>query len=80
MPTEYPPLAMLIDGERYPGAGKDAIAVINPATGSTLAALPMAEAGDLDAGLPAGVMAIVLGRPAATSRESASRNGVAPIP
>lgn len=53
MPTEYPPLAMLIDGERYPGAGKDAIAVINPATGSTLAALPMAEAGDLDAALAA---------------------------
>jgi len=47
----YPELYMMIDGERVTGGGRRAHAVVNPATGETLAALPLADAADLDRAL-----------------------------
>lgn len=47
----YPELYMLIDGERIFGAGRRTHAVVNPATGTTLAELPLADAADLDRAL-----------------------------
>ncbi|ATY33533.1 NAD-dependent succinate-semialdehyde dehydrogenase [Sphingomonas psychrotolerans] len=47
----YPDLAMIIDGERVSGGGRRTHLVVNPATGATLAELPLADAADLDRAL-----------------------------
>src|SRR3954468_8968539 len=47
----YPSLHMMIDGERVSGNGRRTHAVVNPATGETLAELPLANAADLDRAL-----------------------------
>ena len=47
----YPPLSMIIDGERVAGGGRRTHSVRNPATGETLAELPLADAADLDRAL-----------------------------
>lgn len=47
----YPKLYMVIDGERVSDGGRDTHAVINPATGETLAELPLATPADLDRAL-----------------------------
>ena len=47
----YPDLAMIIDGERVAGGGRRTHSVVNPATGETLAELPLADAADLDRAL-----------------------------
>ncbi|MEO9129872.1 MAG: aldehyde dehydrogenase family protein, partial [Sphingomonas sp.] len=47
----YPSLHMIIDGERISGGGRRTHAVVNPATGDTLAELPLADAADLDRAL-----------------------------
>jgi succinate-semialdehyde dehydrogenase/glutarate-semialdehyde dehydrogenase len=47
----YPDLAMIIDGERVSGGGRRTHRVVNPATGDTLADLPLADAADLDRAL-----------------------------
>lgn len=47
----YPELYMMIDGERIVGGGRRTHAVVNPATGGTLAELPLASAADLDRAL-----------------------------
>lgn len=49
--TAYPSLHMIIDGERVSGGGRRTFDVVNPATGQTLAELPLADAGDLDRAL-----------------------------
>ena len=49
--TDYPSLHMIIDGEKVSGGGRDTFDVVNPATGETLAALPLASAADLDRAL-----------------------------
>ena len=49
--TQYPSLHMIIDGERVTGGGRRTHAVVNPATGETLAELPLADAADLDRAL-----------------------------
>ena len=46
-------LALYIDGSWRKGEGRDHHAVINPATGETLAQLPLATVGDLDEALAA---------------------------
>jgi succinate-semialdehyde dehydrogenase/glutarate-semialdehyde dehydrogenase len=52
--TSYPQtLGLYIDGEWLRGDGRDAIAVLNPATGETLADLPLASTADLDRALTA---------------------------
>ncbi len=47
----YPALSMIIDGERVAGGGRRTHSVRNPATGETLAELPLADAADLDRAL-----------------------------
>lgn len=49
--STYPPLYMLIDGERIAGDGRRTHAVINPADGRTLGELPLADPADLDRAL-----------------------------
>ncbi len=49
--TDYPSLHMIIDGEKVSGGGRRTFDVVNPVTGEALAALPLAEAADLDRAL-----------------------------
>jgi succinate-semialdehyde dehydrogenase/glutarate-semialdehyde dehydrogenase len=52
--TDYPAdLALFVDGSWRIGEGRDAHAVVNPATGGTIAELPLASAADLDEALEA---------------------------
>ncbi|MGI4879436.1 MAG: NAD-dependent succinate-semialdehyde dehydrogenase [Janthinobacterium lividum] len=51
--TGYPALHMVIAGERVAGDGRATHRVVNPATGETLAELPLASAADLDRALEA---------------------------
>jgi succinate-semialdehyde dehydrogenase / glutarate-semialdehyde dehydrogenase len=46
-------LALFVDGSWRIGEGRDAHAVVNPATGGTIAELPLASAADLDEALAA---------------------------
>ena len=46
-------LALFIDGKWRSGEGRDTHAVVNPATGATIAQLPLATAADLDEALAA---------------------------
>ncbi|MCI4591849.1 NAD-dependent succinate-semialdehyde dehydrogenase [Sphingobium sp. BYY-5] len=49
----YPDLYLMIDGQRLSGGGRRTHRVVNPATGSVLAELPLADTADLDAALAA---------------------------
>lgn len=51
--TSYPALRMWIDGEWIGGGGRRSHAVVNPADGSVLGELPLANASDLDRALQA---------------------------
>jgi len=51
--TDYPKLGLYIDGEWLNGDGREAQEVLNPATGETLAELPLASTADLDRALAA---------------------------
>ena len=51
--TDYPKLGLYIDGEWLSGDGRESQAVLNPATGETLADLPLASSADLDRALAA---------------------------
>lgn len=64
-------LALFIDGAWANGEGRDAVPVLNPATGQTLAQLPVASAGDLDAALAAAERAFPLWRATAVEARAA---------
>ena len=49
----YPELCMIIDGERVRAGARRTHRVVNPATGETLAELPLADVADLDRALDA---------------------------
>ena len=49
--TQYPSLHMIIDGEKISGGGRRTFDVVNPVTGETIGALPLAEPADLDRAL-----------------------------
>ena len=49
--TDYPSLHMIIDGKHVSGGARRTSDVINPATGQTVGALPLADAADLDRAL-----------------------------
>jgi succinate-semialdehyde dehydrogenase/glutarate-semialdehyde dehydrogenase len=49
--TQYPALYMMIDGEQVSGGGRRTHDVVNPVTGETIGALPMADPADLDRAL-----------------------------
>ncbi len=55
-------LALFVDGSWRIGEGRDAHAVVNPATGDTMAELPLANAADLDEALAAADKAFKLWR------------------
>jgi len=49
--AQYPALHMIIDGQKVSGGGRRTFDVLNPVTGETIGALPLAEADDLDRAL-----------------------------
>lgn len=49
--SNYPELYMMIDGEKVTGGNRETFNVVNPATGETIGALPLADAADLDRAL-----------------------------
>ncbi len=51
--SDYPSLHMLIDGDKITGGSRRTFDVINPATGETIADLPLAGSDDLDRALEA---------------------------
>ena len=51
--SDYPKLSMFIDGEWIGPEGRETFPVLNPATGETIADLPLASAADLDRALDA---------------------------
>lgn len=51
--TDYPDLHMIIAGEQVKGGDRRSFDVVNPATGETLAELPLADTADLDRALDA---------------------------
>lgn len=77
--TDFPALHMLIDGEQVSGAGRDTFEVINPATGDTLAALPLAQPADLDRALEASAKGFAQWRHSAPTKRAAVLNGAAKL-
>jgi len=50
---DYPAPYLLIDGEKWPAAGRETREVMNPASGQVIAELPLASGDDLDRALEA---------------------------
>lgn len=75
--SDYPELALLIDGERLSGGGRATHAVINPATGETIAELPLATADDLDRALDAAARGFARWRTAPAAERAAVLEGAA---
>lgn len=75
--TQYPSLHMIIDGERVTGGGRRTHAVVNPATGETLAELPLADAADLDRALETAQRGFKLWRNSTPQQRAAVLQGAA---
>ena len=75
--TEYPSLHMLIAGERVSGGGRRTHPVVNPATGETLAELPLADAADLDRALETAQRGFKLWRKSTPQQRAAVLQGAA---
>jgi len=73
----YPTLQMIIDGERVSGGGRRTHAVVNPATGETLAELPLADAADLDRALETAQRGFRLWRDSTPQQRAAVLQGAA---
>jgi succinate-semialdehyde dehydrogenase / glutarate-semialdehyde dehydrogenase len=73
----YPELHMIIDGERVPVGHRRTHTVVNPATGATLGALPLADAADLDRALEAARSGFRLWRDAPPQQRAAVLSGAA---
>jgi succinate-semialdehyde dehydrogenase/glutarate-semialdehyde dehydrogenase len=73
----YPALAMMIDGERIGGGGRRTVEVVNPATGEPIAALPLADADDLDRALDAARRGFLLWRDSPPQQRAAVLSGAA---
>jgi succinate-semialdehyde dehydrogenase/glutarate-semialdehyde dehydrogenase len=73
----YPQLHMIIDGEKIPLAHRRAHTVVNPATGASLGALPLADAADLDRALEAAQRGFRLWRNAPVQQRAAVLSGAA---
>ena len=73
----YPELHMIIDGEKIPVGHRRTHAVVNPATGATLGALPLADAADLDRALEAAQRGFRLWRDAPPQQRAAVLAGAA---
>ena len=77
--TAYPSLHMILDGERVTGGGRRTPAVVNPATGETLAELPLAEAADLDRALETAQRGFKLWRNSTPQQRAAVLQGAAKL-
>ena len=75
--TQYPSLHMIIDGKRVTGGGRRTHAVVNPATGETLAELPLADAADLDRALETAQRGFKLWRKSTPQQRAAVLQGAA---
>lgn len=75
----YPPLSLHIDGEWFSGGGREVHSVVNPATGVTLADLPLANSEDLDRALDAAQRGFALWRRADASRRAQVLKGAAQL-
>jgi succinate-semialdehyde dehydrogenase / glutarate-semialdehyde dehydrogenase len=73
----YPQLHMIIDGEKIPIGHRRTHAVVNPATGATLGALPLADASDLDRALETAQRGFRLWRDAPAQQRAAVLSGAA---
>jgi succinate-semialdehyde dehydrogenase/glutarate-semialdehyde dehydrogenase len=75
----YPPLSMIINGQRVSGEGRRTHAVVNPATGEVLAELPLASAADLDRALEVAAEGFALWRKAPAQQRAAVLNRAAAL-
>jgi succinate-semialdehyde dehydrogenase/glutarate-semialdehyde dehydrogenase len=73
----YPQLHMIIDGEKIPVGHRRTHTVVNPATGATLGALPLADASDLDRALQTAQRGFRLWRVAPAQQRAAVLSGAA---
>src|SRR5258706_63057 len=73
----YPELHLIIDGEKIPVGHRRVHSVVNPASGATLGALPLADAADLDRALAAAQRGFRLWRDAAPQQRAAVLAGAA---
>lgn len=73
----YPQLHMIIDGEKIPVGHRRTHTVVNPATGATLGALPLADAADLDRALETAQRGFRLWRDAPAQQRAAVLSGAA---
>ncbi|TKD49887.1 NAD-dependent succinate-semialdehyde dehydrogenase [Sphingomonas baiyangensis] len=73
----YPDLHMVIDGERVSGGSRRTHAVVNPATGETLAELPLADAADLDRALDTAAKGFRIWRDSTPHQRAAVLQGAA---
>jgi succinate-semialdehyde dehydrogenase/glutarate-semialdehyde dehydrogenase len=75
--ADYPSLHMVIDGEKVSGGGRRTFDVVNPATGETIGALPLAEAADLDRALEVADRGFQIWRKASAADRAAVLQGAA---
>jgi succinate-semialdehyde dehydrogenase/glutarate-semialdehyde dehydrogenase len=75
--TDYPSLHMIIDGEQVSGGGRRTFDVVNPATGETIAALPLADAADLDRALETAQRGFAIWRKSTSQERAAVLSGAA---
>ena len=75
--TAYPPIYMIIDGERVSGAGRRTHTVVNPATGEPLGDLPLADPADLDRALETARRGFAIWRNAPAAQRAAVLQGAA---
>jgi succinate-semialdehyde dehydrogenase/glutarate-semialdehyde dehydrogenase len=73
----YPELYMAIDGERVTAGSRRTHKVLNPATGETLAELPLADAADLDRALDAAARGFKQWRNTPAAQRAAVLDGAA---
>jgi succinate-semialdehyde dehydrogenase/glutarate-semialdehyde dehydrogenase len=75
--TSYPALHMIIDGEAVSGGDRNTFAIVNPATGETIGALPLATTADLDRALETAKRGFVRWRDSSPQERAAVLNGAA---
>jgi succinate-semialdehyde dehydrogenase/glutarate-semialdehyde dehydrogenase len=75
--TQYPALNMIIDGEKVSGGGRRTFDVVNPVTGETIGALPLAEPADLDRALEVAARGFRIWRKSTPQERAAVLQGAA---
>jgi succinate-semialdehyde dehydrogenase / glutarate-semialdehyde dehydrogenase len=75
--TSYPPLHMIIDGQKIPVGHRRTHKVINPATEEVLGDLPLADAADLDRALETAQRGFLIWRNSTAQQRAAVLQGAA---